>query len=295
MKIKRRKYTSNLTTVNADNITTSDGGVQVNDDGDNYAGTDNFSVDVDTTYYSKGIHLGCDVDYNISFPAKSGTLALTSDLLTNNKLLNLIYPVGSIYMSVNNVSPASFLGGTWEALKDRFLVGAGNSYSVNSTGGSTTSSYTLTSSNIPAHSHAYSVSGSTSAKTVYVPSQTVTGNVASSSNSPLKVIGSYIDGEIGVKQRANGTLITKTNSATWQGALELTYTTSVSSYYIPVYISGHNHSYSITIPKSSGISVGGQSFSANGSTGVFGQISPTAISVSTMSPYLAVYMWKRTA
>ena len=57
--------------------------------------------------------------------------------LTNN-LINLIYPIGSIYMSVNNVSPASFLGGTWEAIQDRFLLAAGSSYSAGSTGGEAT-------------------------------------------------------------------------------------------------------------------------------------------------------------
>lgn len=31
-------------------------------------------------------------------------------------ILALAYPVGTIYASVNNTSPASFLGGTWEAL-----------------------------------------------------------------------------------------------------------------------------------------------------------------------------------
>ena len=47
--------------------------------------------------------------------------------LTNN-LINLIYPVGSIYMSVNNVSPASFLGGTWEAISTgRTLFGVSGS------------------------------------------------------------------------------------------------------------------------------------------------------------------------
>lgn len=30
----------------------------------------------------------------------------------NSHLINMIYPVGSIYMSVNNVSPQTFLGGT---------------------------------------------------------------------------------------------------------------------------------------------------------------------------------------
>lgn len=70
--------------------------------------------------------------------------------LTNN-LINLIYPVGSIYMSVNNVSPASFLGGTWEAIEDRFLLAAGSSYSAGSTGGAAT--VTLTVNEIPSHTH----------------------------------------------------------------------------------------------------------------------------------------------
>ena len=68
-----------------------------------------------------------------------------SNLITNmittttlDMLLNKIYPVGSIYMSINNISPATFLGGTWELITDKFLIGAGNNYSVNSTGGNKT-------------------------------------------------------------------------------------------------------------------------------------------------------------
>lgn len=64
----------------------------------------------------------------------NGTSVLGSG---NISILDLVYPIGSIYMSVNNVSPATFLGGTWEALQDRFLIGAGNNYAVNATGGNT--------------------------------------------------------------------------------------------------------------------------------------------------------------
>ena len=51
-------------------------------------------------------------------------------------VFNLIYPVGSIYMSANNVSPATLFGGEWESLENRFLVGAGSGYSAGSKGGS---------------------------------------------------------------------------------------------------------------------------------------------------------------
>lgn len=47
--------------------------------------------------------------------------------LTQSSLLNLVYPVGSIYMSVNNVSPETFLGGSWVAWgQGRVPVGVGD-------------------------------------------------------------------------------------------------------------------------------------------------------------------------
>ena len=49
---------------------------------------------------------------------------------------NKFFPVGSIYMSVDSTSPASFLGGTWEQIKDTFLLSAGDTYTNGSTGGS---------------------------------------------------------------------------------------------------------------------------------------------------------------
>ena len=53
-------------------------------------------------------------------------------------LVNLIYPIGSIYMSTNNVSPATFLGGDWEQIKDRLLLCSGDSYIAGSVGGEET-------------------------------------------------------------------------------------------------------------------------------------------------------------
>ena len=70
------------------------------------------------------------------------------------------YPVGSIYMSANSTSPASIFGGTWEQLKDRFLLGAGSTYTAGNTGGSAT--HTLTASEMPKHSHTTTISAANS-------------------------------------------------------------------------------------------------------------------------------------
>lgn len=51
-------------------------------------------------------------------------------------LVDTIYPVGSIYMSVNNVSPSALFGGTWEQIKDTFLLSSGDTYTNGATGGS---------------------------------------------------------------------------------------------------------------------------------------------------------------
>ena len=86
----------------------------------------------------------------------SGNATISGSLTVGGKtLLNLIYPVGSIYMSVNSTSPATLFGGTWSQLKDRFLLGAGDSYTNGNTGGAAT--HTLSVSELPSHNHPYGV------------------------------------------------------------------------------------------------------------------------------------------
>lgn len=68
-------------------------------------------------------------------------------------ILEAVYPVGSIYMSVNSTSPATLFGGTWKAIQGKFLLGADNgTYKAGNTGGEAT--HTLTTSEMPSHNHA---------------------------------------------------------------------------------------------------------------------------------------------
>lgn len=68
-------------------------------------------------------------------------------LLQANINFNLIYPVGSIYMSTVNVNPATLFGGTWEQLENRFLLGVGSDYTAGATGGEAT--HTLVKAELP--------------------------------------------------------------------------------------------------------------------------------------------------
>lgn len=82
-------------------------------------------------------------------------------------ILEAVYPIGSIYMSINGTSPATLFGGTWEAIQGKFLLGAyGNTYKAGSTGGEAT--HTLTVNEMPKHTHSM-YSGNSGAPEAWEP------------------------------------------------------------------------------------------------------------------------------
>lgn len=66
-------------------------------------------------------------------------------------ILDLIYPVGAIYISTSSTNPSTFFGGTWEQIKDRFLLCAGSTYKAGVTGGE--ANHKLTVNEMPSHYH----------------------------------------------------------------------------------------------------------------------------------------------
>lgn len=66
-----------------------------------------------------------------------------------------IWPIGSIYLSVNSTNPGTLFGGTWQRIQDVFLLAAGSTYSAGSTGGEAT--HTLTVDEMPSHNHTASI------------------------------------------------------------------------------------------------------------------------------------------
>lgn len=67
------------------------------------------------------------------------------------ELMKNIYPIGSIFMSVDSESPETRFGGTWERIMDTFLLAAGETYAAGTSGGE--ASHLLTEDELPAHKH----------------------------------------------------------------------------------------------------------------------------------------------
>lgn len=81
-----------------------------------------------------------------------------------SKILSVIYPVGAVYITYNNINPSTFLGGTWERFgQGRTLIGEGTgsdgstsmTFTANGEGG--TYAETLTTDQIPSHNHRVSL------------------------------------------------------------------------------------------------------------------------------------------
>lgn len=100
---------------------------------------------------------------------------ITPDAQVNNQLLEALnklkaeaalaaHPVGSLYWTSSNENPATtFGGGTWVQIKDKFILSAGDTYTNGATGGSAT--VTLTTNNLPSHSHNFTPVGTVSSHT----------------------------------------------------------------------------------------------------------------------------------
>lgn len=93
--------------------------------------------------------------------------------LNGENILSKVYPVGSIYMSLSSTDPKTLFGGTWERLKDRFLLAAGDTYSAGATGGEAT--HTLTKDEMPSHNHYAAINGGTDS---YGQNRTTIGSFA---------------------------------------------------------------------------------------------------------------------
>lgn len=189
----------------------------------------------------------------------------TEDFTTN--LLSKIYPVGSIYMSVKNVSPQSFLGGTWVAWgSGRVPVSVSTDANFNvveKTGGSSTHNHstgncTLTISQIPLHQHSIpALSGTAGSAGGHTHNlRTEYGNPGNASYPPADKATQLAGDNAGTKSWVS-------NMVNSTGAHTHSVTTNANNTGYSGSGGAHNH----------------------GNTG----------SSSNLPPYITCYMWKRTA
>lgn len=86
------------------------------------------------------------------------------------QILDIIWPVGSIYLSDNATNPNTKFGGTWVKLSGGFIYGStitsGNTYLTGNGTGTATNSHTLTIDQIPAHSHKQRVSSNSGTQAI---------------------------------------------------------------------------------------------------------------------------------
>lgn len=247
--------------------------------------------------------------------------------LFQDALLDLVYPVGSIRMSANNVNPGETIGGTWVAWgSGRVPVGVNaadsNFNAPEKIGGAST--VALSTANLPAHAHGlnnhthtFSGSNTTSnggAHTHSVPISGTTGGEAAHTHS-LSVSGKAASGgehRHGVQLQYHSDVLA-TGSTKNQVTPSPTGGSYANTEYLTMYGGAHTHTVSATGTSGKG-SVHTHSFSANGTaasagahthtvsiSGTTGGNSGNTTSIGSgtahnnLQPYITCYMWKRTA
>ena len=205
-------------------------------------------------------------------------------------VLQRVFPVGSFYTSYNiNTNPAQLLGfGTWTAVQGRFLLSASSAYPAGSTGGAAT--HAITVAEMPAHSHTGSTASagdhthtattaSAGAHTHTRGTMDITGYHGSealisggaSGGHPYggafyisQGQGGHVAGNIG----AGADQLNFQASRSWSGA---TSSSGAHTHTVTVATAGA-HTHTVTIGNTGG-----------------------GAAMSLLPPYVAVYMWRRTA
>ena len=186
-----------------------------------------------------------------------------TEFLTTNSILDKFYPVGAIYISVNNTNPSILFGGEWEQIQEKFLLSAGDTHTAGTTGGEFT--HTLTINEIPVHNHTAS-SGSAGAHTHTRGTMEIEGHY-----SPVSYNADYFgDGALA----RQGGIVRKvtTDSNDWGYWYEGVMHFLASRNWWGSTSENGWHTHEITVNN-------------NGSGNAH----------NNTPPYLAVYMWKRVA
>ena len=225
--------------------------------------------------------IGTEVDYN-GTDVPDGWEEVED---TVTRVLKVIYPVGAIYTSTNSTNPKDMFGfGTWEQIKDTFLLTAGDTYKAGNTGGTASHTHSI--------GHTHGVPGVAHTHTSAAHTHSINGHTHTTGNHTLTIAeipshthkATYSASAVG-----SGWESYRTGDSTTKGA---------NDYLIAPTGGGGAHGHGNT---------GSTSLTTNSATpGATGSTTPSATttnsqststsgSTSNLTPYLVVYAWKRTA
>ena len=212
-----------------------------------------------------------------------------------NDIMNLVYPVGAIYLSTSEVSPGTLFGGTWQRLKDRMLIGAGDVYKAAATGGSSKISYipsgtvnktllTAAQSGHAALSGTFTSEAQSANHKHWVPGHTKSGENINHTHNINGIHTSALGHpEFGltVSQAYQGLVHVAGQSKT--GTENEGHVHTIDGQWTDGISANHTHNVAVSFAAADAKASHGHDFEG------------TPTTLDTISPYLAVYMWKRIA
>ena len=212
-----------------------------------------------------------------------------------NDIMNLVYPVGAIYLSTSEVSPGTLFGGTWERLKDRMLIGAGDVYKAAATGGSSKVSYTpsgtvndtlLTAaqSGHEALSGTFTSGIQSNDHQHYVPGQTTSGENVNHTHNMNGIHTSALgQPKLGLVESPAYAGLVQVAGQSKTGTENEGHVHTINGQWTNGMSSNHTHNVAVSFAAADAKASHGHDFEG------------TPTTLDTISPYLSVYMWKRIA
>ena len=214
--------------------------------------------------------------------------------LIYERTFNWIYPVGSLYWSMNNTDPSTlFPGTTWEQIQNRFIYAVSADATSGELAGVENGMVTLAERHMPEHSH--TLTGNTGSSTGgTISGQTDYTGEHSHSRGTMEITGhlGFRPGEsfdIAVPSDTygafdysySGATITAMESSVRDSGCQIDFTASNTWTGSTSSGGGHLHSINLSMPS--------HTHTLSGQTGETGE----SKSFSIMPPYITAYCWKR--
>lgn len=227
------------------------------------------------------------------------------------------HPVGSLYWTNSTENPSlTFGGGTWEQIKDKFILAAGDTYTKGTIGGAAT--VTLTSEQMPSHTHTFTGSAVTSGANNRGHTHSVTAK-GSISGGAYKFTGSAVTSG-GMSANSTGRMYTTGSSKTsyWTNGCFSQVNTDHAQSFFRIEGGDHTgvvdlqinvaHTHSVTAAGSISVTTNPTFTGSSATSGDVSQNHTHSVTADgtnantggnqahdNMPPYLVQYCWRRTA